>query len=173
MEKKKDYIVLDIETTGLKPAENAIIEISAVKVINNKIVDIYDHLIFPYKENPSNFITKLTGITTEMLIKNGINIKTAIDKLINFVGKYPIIGHNLNFDMAFIDVAFEKYKYPILENECLCTLKLARLCCIHTPNYTLETLARMFNKRYFPAHRALKDVYATYELYEGFNFNVE
>ena len=78
-----DYVLVDIETTGLSPKENDIIEIGAIKVRNNKIIEEYESLIkINYNINP--FITKLTGITNDML-KDGKNIENVLLNLLEMM----------------------------------------------------------------------------------------
>ena len=95
-----DYVLVDIETTGLSPIYDDIIEIGAIKVENNKMVDEYSQLIKIDRILPQK-ITELTGITDNMLA-TGKMPKTVLEEFINFVGNNVIIGHNVNFDLGFL-----------------------------------------------------------------------
>ena len=95
-----DYTVIDIETTGLSSKYNEIIELSAIKIRNNKIADKFSTLVKP-NCMISPFITNLTGITNDM-VKNAPNVKEAILKYIDFISDDIVIGHNVNFDIGFI-----------------------------------------------------------------------
>lgn len=158
-----DYVLVDIETTGLSPITDEIIEIGAIKVKQNKIVDKYNELI---KVNRviSPFITNLTGITNEML-QTGENPITVYKEFIDFIGENVIIGHNVNFDLAFLTDKCKKYINYNLTNDYVDTMYLARRLVKDTMNYKLGTLAEYFNVSYEGAHRGLKDVEITYEVY--------
>lgn len=158
-----DYVLVDIETTGLSPITDEIIEIGAIKVKQNKIVDKYNELI---KVNRviSPFITNLTGITNEML-QTGKNPITVYKEFIDFIGENVIIGHNVNFDLGFLTDKCKKYINYNLTNDYVDTMYLARKLVKDTMNYKLGTLAEYFNVSYEGAHRGLKDVEITYEVY--------
>lgn len=158
-----DYVLVDIETTGLSPITDEIIEIGAIKVKQNKIVDKYNELIKVNREI-SPFITNLTGITNEML-QTGKNPITVYKEFIDFIGENVIIGHNVNFDLGFLTDKCKKYINYNLTNDYVDTMYLARRLVKDTMNYKLGTLAEYFNVSYEGAHRGLKDVEITYEVY--------
>ena len=158
-----DYVLVDIETTGLSPINDDIIEIGAIKVINNKIVDKYSQLI-QINKSLSPFITNLTGITNNML-KSGKEPNIVFNEFVNFVGEEVIIGHNVNFDLGFLTNKCKKYIDYNLTNDYIDTMYLARKLVPDSTNYKLGTLAKYFNISYEGAHRGLKDVEITYEVY--------
>lgn len=161
---EESYVIVDLETTGLSPIKNEIIEIGAIKVENNKIVDSLDILVKP--ENAvSSFITSLTGITNDMLI-DAVEIKEALKIFIDFANNSMLIAHNANFDMGFLNNNLQKHFNYSLENRCLDTLALSRKYVKGIKNYKLETLANYFNVNYSGAHRSLKDCEITYEIYK-------
>ncbi len=158
-----DYVLVDIETTGLSPQTDEIIEIGAIKVKENKIVDQYDSLIrIDYPLNP--FITNLTGITNEMLQKGKDSIQV-LEEFMEFTGKDIIMGHNVNFDINFIYDKCEIYLDSYLKNDFVDTMRIAKKVIPNCKNYKLGTLAQMFDVDYKNAHRGLKDVEITYEVY--------
>ncbi|MDR2867479.1 MAG: 3'-5' exonuclease [Acholeplasmatales bacterium] len=159
------YIVLDIETTGLSPQMDEIIEIGAIKVVDGEIKEVFNHLVW-VENSLSEFITNLTGITTKMLELEGVPVKKVLGDLRLFIENLPIVGHNVNFDIGFIQHQMGLNLGIVLENPLIDTLTLARRH-YRSYNYKLDTLAKQFNKKYFPSHRAINDVLATYELYEG------
>lgn len=160
-----DYVLLDIETTGLSPLKDDIIEIGAIKVRNNEIVGEYNSLIkIDYMVPP--FITKLTGITDEML-KNGKDISDCLKELIDFIGNDIVIAHNANFDINFIYDKCLKYLNYHFNNDFIDTVRVARRVVFDIENYKLETLANYFNVNYAGAHRGFKDVMITYEVYNN------
>jgi len=161
-----NYVVLDIETTGFDSYNDSIIEISAVKVVNKEIVEVFSHLIlidFPL----SAFTTNLTGITNENIWTEGRPINEVLEKLIKFVGNDVIVGHCIRFDLGFINANLEKLFDLSITNISIDTCALAKKFYRNVLNHKLETLAKAVNTTYFPSHRALNDCLATYELYEG------
>ena len=103
-----EYVVIDIETTGLSPECDYIIELSAIKIKDNNIINTFSALIKPdealYEDEDSNecyvndFITNLTGITNEML-EDAPHISDVLEQFLSFVGNNIIVGHNVNFDI--------------------------------------------------------------------------
>lgn len=158
-----DYVLVDIETTGLSPINDEIIEIGAIKVKDNKVVNKYNELI-KINRKLSPFITNLTGITDDML-KEGKLPNIVFNEFINFVEDDVIIGHNVNFDYGFLLNKCKKYINYNLQNDCIDTMYLAKRLLPNSINYKLGTLANYFNVSYEGAHRGLKDVEITYEVY--------
>lgn len=160
-----DYVLVDIETTGFSPIKDDIIEIGAIKVQNNQIMEKYDQLI-KINRILAPFTTKLTGITDEML-QTGKEISEVLKDFINFTGKDIIIGHNITFDLGFLSYNCKKYLNYNLNNDYVDTLYIARKLVPNSINYKLGTLANLFNVSYKGAHRGLKDVEITYEVYNN------
>lgn len=158
-----DYVLVDIETTGLSPQTDDIIEIGAVKVKNNKIVEEYSSLLKIGHSVP-RYITNITGITTAMLETNGKDTIEVLKEFREFAGDSILVGHNVNFDINFIYDKFEKYLETPLSNDFIDTMKIAKRL-VDTPNYKLGTLADYFNIDYTGAHRGLKDVEITFQVY--------
>lgn len=159
----KDYVALDVETTGLNPAEDKIIEIGMVKVADGVIVEKYSTLI-----NPQTFlserITSLTGITQEMLTDKPVMADVIAD-IMNFIGELPILGHNVIFDFGFIKKAAVNNKYKF-ERSGIDTLKLARRLLPEVPHKNLEYLCEYFGIDAGNSHRALDDAISAIRLYE-------
>lgn len=160
-----DYVLVDIETTGLSPTKDEIIEIGAIKVQNNKIIETYNELININRKLPS-FITKLTGITDDM-IKSGRMPTLVLKEFVDFTQNNIIIGHNVNFDLGFLINKCRKYLNYNLDNDYIDTMFLARRLVPDSINYKLGTLAKYFNVSYEGAHRGLKDVQITFEVYNN------
>ena len=158
-----DYTIIDIETTGLDPEFNEIIELGAIKVKNNKIVDTFSSLVKPINEI-DDFIQKLTGITNEM-VKNKPQLSNILDKYIDFIGNDIIVGHNVNFDINFIyDYSTMLYNKTI-SNDYVDTLRLSRYCVKDINSYSLENLSNHFNIDNNNEHRAIKDCEITFNLF--------
>ena len=158
-----NYVLVDIETTGLSPIKDEIIEIGAIKVENNQIIDSYNQLI-KIDRTLSPFITSLTGITNEML-QAGKQPHIVIQEFVNFAGENILIGHNVNFDIGFLTHQSQKYLNHPISNDYIDTMYLARRIVPNSVNYKLGTLANLFDISYQGAHRGLKDVEITYEVY--------
>lgn len=95
----ESYIILDIETTGLSPINNDILEIAAIKIRNGKIIDKFDTLINPGVTIPP-FISNLTGINNQMVC-SAPYIDNVLPNLLKFVENLPIVAHNASFDIRF------------------------------------------------------------------------
>jgi len=161
----KDYIVLDLETTGLSKDRHKITEIAAIKVSNNKIENKFEQLVNPNVRIPS-FITRLTGIDNEM-VKNKPSIDEVLPKFLKFLKDDVMIAHNATFDHGFISSNAYLLNQEFL-NERLCTMKLAyRLT--NLPSRKLSSLCAHFNISNNQAHRAMSDVKATYQVFDKFN----
>jgi ATP-dependent DNA helicase DinG len=152
-------VSLDIETTGLDPANDAIIEIGAIKFNGNRVEAEYSQLINPGRPIPP-MITQLTGITNEM-VRNEPPIKAVIQDFENFVGDSPVLGHNVRFDLSFLR------KQRILEfNDVLDTYELAAVLLPTASRYNLGALGQLLSIPFPATHRALDDARATRGVYE-------
>ncbi len=159
---KKNYIVFDLETTGLNCIKDKIIEIAAIKYKNYKMVDSFHYLINPRTEI-SNKITELTGITTND-VKNADTIENVLPKFIDFIEDYPLVAHNSSFDLGFIERNLKLSNIKLINNKNIDTLFLARKYIKCLKNYKLETLKKMLNLN-FKSHSAYDDCLTTNEVY--------
>ena len=162
---EKDFVIVDLETTGLSPQKNEIIEIGAIKVKDGEVVDTMDIFIKP-KTPVSGFITRLTGITNEML-ESGCDILDGMSKFSEFSEGYTLVAHNARFDMGFLNSNMNSCFNKNLDNKCLDTLKLSKELIKDLPSYKLESLANFFYVDYTGAHRALKDCEITLDVYNN------
>lgn len=139
-----EYIVFDLETTGLKAAEgDSIIEIGAVKLKNGIIIDRFDLLINPGKLI-SDEISKITNITNDMLV-DACDEETGIKKFMAWVGDLPMVAHNARFDLSFVEMAFLKYNLGRLNNTVIDTLALSRYLESNERYHNLATLVIRYN----------------------------
>lgn len=159
----QDYVCLDLETTGLDPKVDKIIEIGAVRVENGEIVDTFQSFVNPGRML-SEKITELTGISDEDL-KNAPSIEEVLPKFLEFSGDLCLLGHSVLFDYSFIKKAFVnmdgKNKY---EKEGIDTLKISRKHLASLESRRLSYLCAYY-KIEQKAHRALEDAIATHKLY--------
>lgn len=159
-----DYTVVDIETTGLSPQKCEIIEISALKVRNDRIVDTFSSLIKPSKP-VSSFITKLTGITNDM-VNSAPDIKSVLPKFLKFTGEDFLLGHNVNFDINFIYDNLKKYFRKDFTNNFIDTMHLSRKYC-DLRHHNLKALAEYYKISAEGHHRALNDCNITFNIYKS------
>lgn len=157
-----EVVILDFETTGLSPEYDRVIEVGAVIVRGNKVVDSFSELMNPGMHLP-RFITNLTGISSAML-KGKPGPQVVMPKLKKFIGDRVILAHNASFDSKFLDAEMARANLD-MNNEVLCTLLLSRRLIPDAYNYKLGTLAAHLNIKIGRAHRALDDVKATAELW--------
>jgi DNA polymerase-3 subunit alpha (Gram-positive type) len=161
-----EYIVLDIETTGLSRYMHKITEIAAVKVKTGKVVDEFQTLIDPEVHIPS-FITRLTGITDNM-VKDAPKIHEALPDFLEFASGLPIVAHNASFDHGFILYNAKTYLNYEFCNEKVCTRKLANRLLPDLHSKRLGVICEHLDIRNENAHRAMADVKATTQVFQHF-----
>lgn len=158
------YVVIDTETTGLDCEYCDLIEVSAVKVTDDKELEQFSSLIKPDDfEGLPSFITELTGITDEMLL-SAPSIKEVVPQFMDFIGSDILIGHNVNFDINFLYDAAEKCGYA-LSNDFVDTMRIARKQYPEMAHHRLRDLVKKFGITVNRCHRALDDVLATKACY--------
>jgi|GEM_PF-3196459 len=158
------FVVLDCETTGLSPNSEGITELAAIKIKGGKEIDTFHTLLNPGKMIPRK-ISQITGITNEELKYSPVFIDIA-DEFLEFIQDYIIVGHNVRFDINFINASLARSKHSPLSNRTLDTLKLAqKLISGEVINYKLSTLASYCKANTLPEHRALADVKATIDVF--------
>jgi ATP-dependent DNA helicase DinG len=130
LENMTSYVAIDIETTGLEAERDAITEIGAVRFNERRVEDEWTSLINPGRHIP-DFITSLTGIDDAM-VRQAPNLRDVSHELEAFVGNAPVIGHNVRFDLGFLQ------KARILSyNEVIDTYELAAVLLPSAPRYNL------------------------------------
>lgn len=161
------YVCFDLETTGLSPEKDEIIEIGAVKVLEGKVVDRFMRFVKP--DIPiSDMVTGITGITNDMVADAGPTDKIIFD-FIQFCEDYPVLGHNLMFDYRFMCRYAQKY-YMEFEHQGVDTLKVARKVLPDLPSKSLENLCAYYGIINASAHRAYHDALATAKLYQTLKY---
>ena len=159
----KTIVVLDLETTGLDPARDAIIEIGAVKVKGDRTEGEFASLINPGRKL-TPFITQLTGITDAMLV-NAPRLVEMLPRLEEFVGDAPVLGQNVRFDLGFL-----RAKQALRHNDGLDTWDLSSVLLPTASRYNLGSLAKELGI-VLPAshqhHRALDDCKETLGVYRA------
>ncbi len=157
---KNQTIVFDFETTGHSPLQgDRPIEVGAVKIENDRIVDRFQSLMNP-DFTISSTIEAITGISNE-LVMQALPCEEVMEAFYAFIGNAPLVAHNAAFDLSFLDAELERLGLH-RENEVACSLLISRRIFQDAPNYKLKTLVEycgIFSNDVF--HRALEDAEKT------------
>ncbi len=160
------FVVLDLETTGLRPDDDRITEVGAVKVRGGEVLGEFQTLVHPGVPVPPA-ITAVTGIS-DALVAEAPPLPTVVPMLLEFLDGAVLVAHNARFDTGFLDAALVRLGYPRLSNDVVDTARLARrLVRDEVRDRRLATLARFFRSRTTPVHRALEDARATVDVLHG------
>jgi DNA polymerase-3 subunit epsilon len=160
----KPFVFLDIETTGGSPNYSRITEIGAIRVENGEISHEYSQLLQPDQAVPG-FITKLTGITNEMLwdAPHFRDIRDDLDLLLDGA---LFVAHNVNFDYSFIKAEYAHIGERFDINR-FCTARLSRKLYPSQGRHNLDTVIRAHGIKVKDRHRALDDAKALHEFYKS------
>ena len=150
----KSYVAFDIETTGLSPEHNEIIEIGALKVREGKVVDRFIRFIEPETGIPP-MITQLTGITNDMVEGAG-NCGEVLPEFLEFCEQDTLIGHNVQFDFSFVKTKAKELGYTY-DHMGIDTLKIAKVVHADLPSRKLGALCEYYHIENAAAHRAYHD----------------
>lgn len=153
-EHTKAYIIIDLETTGLDPINDRIIEIGAIKI--GKENKEYSSIIWQ-DIKLSEKISNITGISDED-IKKGKDEKSAINEFIDFIGEDTLVGYNINFDIKFINEALKRQEKPKIKNMTYDVMQYVKNDKLFLKNYKLETVIKEYGINKSVPHRALEDV---------------
>lgn len=162
--KKSEYVVFDVETTGLSPTSgDRIIEIGAIRVKNGQIVDQFESFINPQRDIPAE-AQAINNITPEMVADAPTSDKILPDFL-NFIGGATVVGHNVKFDLCFVayELALIERKFRH-ETPAIDTLKMAKKLLPHLTRHTLAYVAQYMGVKINETHRALADVELTVKI---------
>ena len=160
-----NYIIFDLETTGLDTDMDAIIEISALKVKGGEIVDEYSTLVNPGMHIPYD-ASCVNGIVDDM-VKDAPKIEEALKGFIAFIGNDVLVGQNIKrFDLKFIQRDAVRFFGKPVDNDYVDTLFLAQRYLPELCKHSLEALADHYNISYDGAHRALADCHINKKVYD-------
>ena len=160
-----DYCVIDLETTGVSIKSDKIIEIAAIKVRNNQIINTFSTLVNPHCHIPEDATAK-NNITDDM-VENSPVIAEVIDDFIEFVGRDVLIGYNIaGFDLNIIYDVVMNLRGKAFSNNYNDLFSSARKCLSNLDNYKLETVSKYYSLDTIGEHRALKDCYLTKTVYD-------
>ncbi len=161
----EDYVVFDLETTGINPLKDAIIEISAIKVKKHNVAGEFSTLVNPGRHIPAG-ATAVNGITDAM-VKDAPCMEIAIKDFLDFIGDQVLVGHNIHtFDLKFIYNATGNCLNREVKNDYIDTLYMARNCLPELSHHKLTDVAAHFGMDTEGAHRALYDCVMNQRCYE-------
>ena len=155
MRKKETYIVLDVETTGLDVYKERMIEFAAVKLVGNKITDTFETLINP--EQPIRYSSYLIHNISQEMVEDAPKLPEIMPKILDFIGEYPIVGHNVIFDYSFINQASKIVYGKEITNRTIDSQALFREVFPDEPSHGLEALMNRMGVEYSTRHRAMAD----------------
>ncbi|WP_455946994.1 SF1B family DNA helicase RecD2 [Eubacterium ramulus] len=160
-----DYVIFDLETTGISPNYDEVIEISALKVKGGEVVDEFNTLVNPGRKIPFG-ATKVNGITNAM-VAEAPAFSHVLAEFLDFAEGLVLVGHNIaRFDMKFIWRDAEQYFGEIPQNNYVDTLQVARKHLPKMEHHRLVDLAEHYGISSEGAHRALNDCYMNQKVYE-------
>jgi len=151
------FVVFDLETTGLNASRHEIIEVAAIRYKKGTTThETLQSLVKPKKSIPQK-ITDLTGITQEMVDRDGTPIHEVLETFAAFVGDLRLVSFNAEFDMAFLQAGAAESGLPTFSNPVSCALKMARRAWPKRKSYRFDDLASDGQFKEGAAHRALED----------------
>lgn len=163
-------VALDLETTGLGPTYDKIIEIAAIKILPNGEIKTFSTLINPQIEIPARS-TEIHHITNEM-VKDSPNLYSVLPQFISFINQMPIVAHNAKFDIGFFVYAYHTAGLELSCNEIYDSCRMGRTVFktlqadeIAPENFKLGTLADYFNVELKSYHRATDDALACLKVF--------
>lgn len=158
----ESYIVLDLETTGLRPKDDRILEIGALKIEQGQIADTFHKMINPKMRIPDR-IQELTGITQAMA-DEGEETESVLRQFLDFCEDLPLMGHNVLFDYSFVKAKAVNIGCSF-EKKAIDTLKIARKALPSLTSRSLISLCKYYHIEQKQAHRALDDASNTWKVY--------
>ena len=161
----EDYVVFDLETTGVSPYNDEVIEISAVKARKGKVVEEFSELVNPQRTIP--FAASRVNNITDDMVSDAPFFDEVLRHFLEFVGEDVLVGHNIqSFDMKFIYRDCERYFHQLITNDYVDTLILAKRCFPEWRHRRLGDLADYYGISTQGAHRALADCRMNQRVFE-------
>lgn len=164
------FIVFDIETTGLSPDFDEIIEFCGILVENGHITDRFSTLIRP-EEKIDAFIENLTGITNDML-STAPSVETVLPRILSFLGDYILVGHNVSFDVNFLYDACVNQEQPPLKNDFIDTMRISRKLYPDLAHHRLQDIVAFLDVPKVRSHRAENDCIMTLSCFQRMHQDV-
>ena len=171
LESISSFVVIDLETTGLDPACDSIIEIGAVRVENGVESSRFQTLVNPGYDI-DEFISEMTGITNSML-SSAPTIEQVLPSFLEYIDNAIVVGHNVNFDVNFIYDNCIAMLESEFGNNFIDIMRFSRRLYKGFPNHKLQTLIKEFGIATSVEHRALSDAIMTWQCYERIKSHIE
>ena len=165
---EQSYVVMDVETTGLRANQHEIIELAALRVVDHRPAETFSALIRIHQPIPAE-VVQLTGIHDALLCAEGRPLEEVFPEFLAFVGASRVVCHNAAFDYAFLKAACCRCHLPEFRNPYADTLRIARRVMDSVPDYKLATLAACLGIEINAVHRALADCHLTFAVFEKLN----
>lgn len=160
-----DYVVFDLETTGVRTDADEIIEISGIRVRDHQVVDEFSTLVNPGMHIPAA-ASRVNHITDDM-VKDAPEVSEALGDFLEFAGNDILVGHNIHsFDLNFIYRVTMRIYNTDITNDYIDTLYMARQCLPDLSHHKLSDVAAYFHISTQGAHRALNDCIMNQQCYE-------
>ena len=167
-----DYVVFDLETTGVSPIYDEVVEISGVKVKGGKVIEEFSSLVNPGRSIP-RAASRVNGITDDM-VRDEPFFTEVLSDFFQFVGDDVLVGHNIHsFDMKFLYRDADKFYGRIPGNDYVDTLSVARSCLPQLSHHRLVDLASFYGISAEGAHRALNDCHMNQQVFEHLGKEME
>ena len=161
----KDYVVFDLETTGISCYTDQVIEIAALTVQDNKVAECFSSFVNPQRSIPYS-ATRVNGITDDM-VADAPTFDSVLNDFIEFIEDLPLVGHNIHsFDLKYIYRDSMEYFGAVPDNDYVDTLYLSRMCLPDLEHHTLADMACHYRISTKGAHRALNDCQMNQKVYE-------
>ena len=161
-----DFVVFDIETSGLDPLKDEILEIAGLKLHGEEIIGRFEALVQPTRSIPPE-AEKIHGLNEFFLLVNGRTSQEVLNDFFAFIGEAIVVGHNIKeFDWLFINGQAKKLSLPLPQNKLIDTLELSRKL-LPLPFYNLTNVAKFFGLEHKNAHRAMADVEVNTKVFIG------
>ncbi|MCA9394396.1 MAG: 3'-5' exonuclease [Candidatus Omnitrophica bacterium] len=156
-----ECVVFDVETTGLYPRDgDRIIEIAAVKVRNNEIIDTFDQLINPERDIPLE--AQQVNNISDAMVADAPTAEAVLPQMLDFIGGASLVGHNVKFDLEFLCYQLAQTGRRLRSTTpTIDTLKMSRALIPHLNRHRLANVAQYFGVTIGETHRALADVKLT------------
>ena len=155
MRKKQTYIVLDVETTGLDVYKEKMIEFAGVKLVGDKITDTFETLINP--EQPIRYSSYLIHNISQEMVEDAPKYPEIMPKILDFIGDYPIVAHNVIFDYSFLNRASKIVLDKEITNRTIDSQALFKEVFPDEISHGLEALMNRMGVEYSTRHRAMAD----------------
>ena len=160
-----DYVLYDLETTGISCNYDEVIEISAIRVRNGSVDEEFSSLVNPGRPIP--YAASSVNHITDDMVAGAPDFAEVLQEFLDFAGDDVLVGHNINgFDMKFLYRDCERFFGQMLANDYVDTLKLSRICIPGLSHYRLGDLAEYYGFSTEGAHRALNDCRMNQQIFE-------